>query len=52
LPRADTAEVKPAGAFLKTISVRGFRGIGPEAHPRIRPGPGLTIVTGRKGSGK
>lgn len=52
LSRADTAEVEPAGAFLKTISVRGFRGIGPEAHLKIRPGPGLTIVTGRNGSGK
>ncbi len=48
----ETAEVQPAGAFLKTISVRGFRGIGPEARLRIRPGPGLTIVTGRNGSGK
>lgn len=52
LAHADPVEVKPAGAFLKTISVRGFRGIGPEAHLKIRPGPGLTIVTGRNGSGK
>lgn len=49
---AGAVEVKPAGAFLRTVSVRGFRGIGPEAHLRIRPGPGLTIVTGRNGSGK
>lgn len=50
--RVDPAGIKPAGAFLSAITVRGFRGIGPEARLDIRPGPGLTIVTGRNGSGK
>jgi recombinational DNA repair ATPase RecF len=52
--RISTAEAKvePAGAFLRAISVRGFRGIGSEAKLVVRPAPGLTIVTGRNGSGK
>lgn len=49
--RAETA-VEPVGAFLKSIRVRGFRGIGPEAHLALQPSPGLTIVAGRNGSGK
>jgi len=32
--------------------VRGFRGIGPESELKLRPGPGLTLVIGRNGSGK
>jgi ABC-type Mn2+/Zn2+ transport system ATPase subunit len=32
--------------------VRGFRGIGPEQTLAFTPGPGLTIVIGRNGSGK
>src|SRR5262245_35467053 len=42
----------PAGAFLRSISVEGFRGIGPGRALEIRPGPGLTLVVGRNGSGK
>ena len=38
--------------FLQDIKVSGFRGIGPEASLEIPPGPGLTVVTGRNGSGK
>lgn len=40
------------GIFLQTIRVRGFRGIGQEAELRLPPGPGLTLVVGRNGSGK
>src|SRR6201996_2034879 len=46
---------QPAGprrAYLKSISVEGFRGIGPQATLYLTPGPGLTVVTGRNGSGK
>ncbi|QTX05670.1 AAA family ATPase [Agromyces archimandritae] len=43
---------EPAGAFLQQLKVAGFRGIGPEAKLDFRPGPGLTVVTGRNGSGK
>ena len=38
--------------YLKSISVEGFRGIGPQATLYLTPGPGLTVVTGRNGSGK
>jgi recombinational DNA repair ATPase RecF len=40
------------GAFLRSIAVEGFRGIGPERALELRPGPGLTLVVGRNGSGK
>lgn len=42
----------PAGAYLRTLTVSGFRGIGPAATLAVAPGPGLTLVTGRNGSGK
>lgn len=38
--------------YLQSIIVHGFRGIGPQAALRVRPGPGLTLVAGRNGSGK
>uniref|UniRef100_UPI000B11ADA2 AAA family ATPase n=1 Tax=Nocardia sienata TaxID=248552 RepID=UPI000B11ADA2 len=40
------------GVFLSAIRVRGFRGIGPETTLELPTGPGLTLVTGRNGSGK
>ncbi|WP_245545941.1 AAA family ATPase [Nocardia higoensis] len=40
------------GVFLRAIRVRGFRGIGAQAELALRPGPGLTLVVGRNGSGK
>ncbi len=43
---------EPVGAFLKSISVRGFRGIGREAKLELHPAAGLTVVAGRNGSGK
>lgn len=46
------AEIEPAGAFLKQIKVRGFRGIGPEAQLDLDPFPSLTVISGRNGSGK
>ena len=42
----------PRIAFLRTITVEGFRGIGPKATLDLTPGPGLTLVVGRNGSGK
>ncbi len=50
-PDAGTAAAA-AGTYLDSIEVTGFRGIGPTATLRLEPGPGLTIVTGRNGSGK
>ena len=50
-----TAEVAPGDrrpTYLEEISVEGFRGVGPRARLQIAPGPGLTLVVGRNGSGK
>lgn len=38
--------------FLTEISVAGFRGIGRQARLTLEPTPGLTVVSGRNGSGK
>ncbi len=38
--------------YLKAITVEGFRGIGPKVTLPLQPGPGLTLITGRNGSGK
>jgi recombinational DNA repair ATPase RecF len=43
---------EPKGAYLKAITVEGFRGIGAKARLELPPGPGLTLVVGRNGSGK
>lgn len=43
---------KPVGAFLTSLTVRGFRGIGPSVTVKFQPGPGLTVIAGRNGSGK
>ena len=42
----------PRGAYLRSLSVEGFRGIGPRVSLAVDPGPGLTLVIGRNGSGK
>ncbi|WP_328387769.1 AAA family ATPase [Nocardia sp. NBC_00416] len=47
-----SAEFGLSGIFLSAIRVRGFRGIGPETTLELPAGPGLTLVTGRNGSGK
>ncbi len=44
--------VEPVGAYLGPITVEGFRGVGPLAWLQRQPGPGLTLVVGRNGSGK
>jgi DNA repair exonuclease SbcCD ATPase subunit len=46
------ARVNSPAMFLSTIRVQSFRGIGPAESLDLRPGPGLTVVTGRNGSGK
>ncbi|WP_280456472.1 AAA family ATPase [Nocardia carnea] len=51
-PPADDSAFDFSGLFLRAIRVEGFRGIGPEAVLEIPSGPGLTLVTGRNGSGK
>lgn len=38
--------------FLRSIAVQAFRGIWPKVTLHLPPGPGLTVVIGRNGSGK
>lgn len=38
--------------YLTHIAVSGFRGIGSTAKLELHPAPGLTVVSGRNGSGK
>lgn len=57
-PRVATARsevmdaAEPAGAYLRSVNVEGFRGVGPATTLELEPGPGLTLVVGRNGSGK
>jgi hypothetical protein len=52
-PAGRTTEAaKVPAVFLRSISVRGFRGVGPTATLPLVPGPGLTVALGRNGSGK
>lgn len=48
----DTDRLAPHGVYLTGITVAGFRGIGPETTLTLAPGPGLTVVCGRNGTGK
>jgi hypothetical protein len=50
--RAVATLPEPAGAYLRSLTVSGFRGIGKPATLSLQPGPGLTVVVGRNGSGK
>jgi len=38
--------------YLSSVTVAGFRGVGPERTLHIKEAPGLTLVVGRNGSGK
>lgn len=38
--------------YLRRLEVSGFRGIGPSAFIGFQPTPGLTVISGRNGSGK
>ena len=46
----STATAPPV--WLRSVTVEGFRGIGPAATLALEPQPGLTVVVGRNGSGK
>ena len=51
--RVETGHQATAPAvYLSSLHVEGFRGIGDPATLTIDPGPGLTLVVGRNGSGK
>ena len=45
-----TADASPT--YLTNITVSGFRGIGSTAKLDLHPAPGLTVISGRNGSGK
>lgn len=47
-----TVAAEPPGMFVRAIQVEGFRGISRAATLDLQPGPGLTLVAGRNGSGK
>ena len=49
----SSPSVDPApDVYLAAVHAEGFRGVGPQATLPLRPGPGLTLITGRNGSGK
>ncbi|ULN42473.1 AAA family ATPase [Mycolicibacterium crocinum] len=53
--RPDTqspAASAPLRAFLRSITVSGFRGIGPRATLELNPYRGITVISGRNGCGK
>lgn len=49
--RPDDPAVHPH-VYLSSVTVAGFRGVGPQQTLTLRPRPGLTLVVGRNGSGK
>jgi hypothetical protein len=51
-PVAAPPALRPVGAYITSVEVEGFRGIGKPAKLELVPGPGLTLVIGRNGSGK
>jgi hypothetical protein len=52
LTTADEPVEKSVVAYLESITVSGFRGIGPPVTVPLQPGPGLIVIAGRNGSGK
>jgi hypothetical protein len=49
---SEEAPAPATGAFLRSVQVAGFRGIGSSTTLTLEPAPGLTVVAGRNGSGK
>jgi hypothetical protein len=49
---ASALPVERPGAYVSSITVEGFRGVGAAATLKLTAGPGLTLVVGRNGSGK
>jgi predicted ATPase len=53
LPTRDSAtRPRPQPLYLESVTVAGFRGVGPKQSLRLQPHAGLTLVVGRNGSGK
>jgi energy-coupling factor transporter ATP-binding protein EcfA2 len=51
-PQCSETVAEPIGAYLESITVRGFRGIGAKLTLPLQSGAGLTVIAGRNGSGK
>lgn len=52
-PKIETIDTPPPlRAFLRSITVSGFRGIGGCATLEVNPYCGITVISGRNGSGK
>ncbi|MEU2613102.1 AAA family ATPase [Micromonospora sp. NPDC007271] len=51
-PQRTAADEPREAIWLSSVTVAGFRGVGPERTLAVEPGPGLTVVVGRNGSGK
>ncbi|MEU1687942.1 AAA family ATPase [Micromonospora sp. NPDC005707] len=51
-PQRIAADEPRERIWLSSVTVAGFRGVGPERTLALEPGPGLTVVVGRNGSGK
>ena len=49
---AQKVSAPPIGAYLRSIRVAGFRGVGAPVTLTLQPAPGLTVIAGRNGSGK
>src|SRR5439155_18404283 len=49
---AERARRAAQPSYIRSITVEGFRGIGQPSTLELVPGPGLTLVIGRNGSGK
>ncbi len=50
-PDATDVGRTPDQVYLRSVTVEGFRGIGPAATLALKAQPGLTVVVGRNGSG-
>lgn len=52
-PEGERDDEGPASeVYLRSVTVEGFRGIGPATTLELTAQPGLTVVVGRNGSGK
>ncbi len=48
----EAPSARPAEAYLASLTVEGFRGMGPARTLDLNAAPGLTLIVGRNGSGK